>query len=154
MQLSCHSDSSSNTHTSRTSSTGLPSQIVGAHSPKCYSWQGAGQALPRSHSQGCWLNSAFGIRASSTVLARHSAGPNLPPVRGKDSFPTLMASELALPTTTGGEGQGDRGHHHCSHVRASSPMLSPLRIAYECPFYQGQPYCGAHARCRGCFPKC
>ena len=121
---------------------------LGAYSPKHCSWRGAGLALPLSHNQG-WLSRVFNIRASSAVLTR----PNLPPVRGRDSSLTLMTSELALPITAGGEGQGGRGHPHCRHFRVSSPMFLPSRLLYERPVYQGQPYCAAQERCRACSPN-
>lgn len=124
----------------------------GDYSSKYCSWRGSGLALPLSHYQG-WLSRAFTIRASSAVLLRHGLGPNLPSVRGRDSSPTLMTSELALPITAGDEGQGSRRHHHCRHFRASSPMFLPLRLPYECHIYQGQPYCASQARCRACSPN-
>jgi hypothetical protein len=63
-------------------------------------------------------------------------------MRGRDSSPTLMTLGQILPTASGGKGSPP---HQChlvqTNVRARSPMLSPLRLAYLYLHHQVQHCC-------------
>lgn len=95
----CHLGWLTFTHTSRVSSTVIPSQCTGPLS-QVLSLKGNGPALQLSHPW-VWLTHASVITASYTVLLRQCAGPNLHPFPAtrkatSQSHIREMASQLSF----------------------------------------------------------